>query len=220
MNNKFEHNMQAQVNIKYISADMPYAEATALQEELVQNIIEHTGPETLIFCEHAPVYTAGTSANIEKDHLGNNDIPLIKTGRGGEITYHGTGQRVLYPLLDLRERTQDLRKYICDLQTWIINTLRHFNIEAYGDDLVGVWVDTDKGPCKIAAIGVRVRKWVTFHGVALNINPNLAHYQGIIPCGIHNKGITSMADLGFTGTIDDVDAVLKTEFEKQFHCKL
>jgi len=186
----------------------------AKQEATVQTVFDG-GKEKIFMVEHHPVYTAGSSA-ADDEHLKINDIPVVSAGRGGRYTYHGPGQRVVYPILDLRNRGRDLRKYICDLQKWLINTLAEFGIEAYAADEIGVWVKTPKGEAKIAAIGVRVRKWIAFHGIALNVDPNLEHFKGIIPCGIMTKGVTSMRELGFEGTLEDVDKVLLEKFTEQF----
>lgn len=210
---------EPKVTISYISTDMPYDEAQKLQEDKVAEIIDHKTSEHLFFVEHSPIFTCGSSAQ-DTDLLNIGDIPAVKTGRGGKITYHGPGQRVLYPILDLRERGRDLRKYICMLQTWIINTLDHYGIEAHGDDDVGVWVTTPDGEKKIAAIGVRVRKWVTFHGIALNVHPDMEHFTRIVPCGIEGKGVTSMRELGFMGDLASVDSILKHEFELLFRSEL
>lgn len=208
--------MKKQVQIRYLGPEFAYPDATAAQEEAVAALIEHAGPEVLFFVEHSPLYTAGTSANMADRLPLFPEIPVYDSGRGGQLTYHGPGQRVLYPILDLRERGKDLRVYIRNLQAWVIATLARFGIKGYIRDEVGVWVDTDLGPQKIAAIGVRVRQWVTFHGVALNVNPNLEHFKGIVPCGITQFGVTSMAAL--LGKINpaEVDRVLQEEFEKVF----
>lgn len=204
------------MRIQYISTETPYAEVLALQESTVEAIAQGTAKETVLFVEHAPIYTCGTSANPKRDFLAQNDIPLIQTGRGGQITYHGPGQRVVYPLIDLKNRGRDLRAYVQNLQNCVIDTLAHFGIEAFSTDDVGVWVNTPKGEAKIAAIGIRVRKWVAFHGLALNIHPNLSHYKGIIPCGIKDKSVTSMHDLGVKCSMQEVDSILKKNIEKYF----
>lgn len=207
--------MNEKIEIIKASTDIPYAQVIEMQEDYVAKIAKENHKEILILCEHAPVYTAGTSADFE-DVLGKYNIPVEKSGRGGQITYHGPGQRVLYPLINLNNREKDLRKYIDNLQNWIIECLGEFGIEAYTSDDVGVWVKTNTGEKKIAAIGVRIRKWVTFHGIALNVCPNLDHFSGIIPCGITTKGVTSMADLGVNVNLDDVDKVLLRLLPKYF----
>ena len=201
-------------DVVHIGTDTPYLAVQQMQEDSVADVLEG-GREKLFFVEHAPVYTAGSSA-VDADYLGTNNIPVIKTGRGGKLTYHGPGQRVVYPIIDLRERGRDLRKYIASLQNWLIESLAEFGIKAYTTDNVGVWVKTSKGEEKIAAIGVRVRKWVAFHGIALNVHPNLDDFKGIIPCGIQNRSVTSMEALGVDVSLDEVDKVLLEKFNNLF----
>jgi lipoyl(octanoyl) transferase len=193
-----------------------YLTADKKQKEARDKVINGE-KEQLFLLELDDVFTAGTSANIERDYL-NKNIPLVQTGRGGQLTYHGPGQIVAYPILDLKTREKDLRKYIKDLQTWIINSLKHFDIDAFTTDDVGVWVETPEGKKKIAAIGIRVRKWVTFHGIALNVTPDLTKFTGIIPCGITQFGVTSISDILNKGiALEDVEQVLIKEFEKIFY---
>lgn len=201
-----------------------YDEAVAQMEALAQKIASGEEPERVWLVEHPPLYTAGTSASDE--HLLNEALPVFKTGRGGEHTYHGPGQRVCYVMLNLNDRVQDLRLYVTTLEQWIINTLDQFNIKGERrEDRVGVWVKRPDKPAlpdrtpredKIAAIGIRVRKWVTFHGISINVEPELSHYEGIIPCGVEGHGITSLVDLGLPVTMEDLDIALKQEFEKLF----
>lgn len=207
-------------------ADEPvdYETAVARMERLAQGIAEGHEQERVWLVEHPPLYTAGTSAS--EAHLLNDALPVFKTGRGGEHTYHGPGQRVCYVMLNLNERVQDLRLYVATLEQWIINTLDQFNIKGERrEDRVGVWVKRPTKPAlpdgtpredKIAAIGIRVRKWVTFHGIAINVEPELSHYEGIIPCGVEGHGITSLVDLGLPVTMEDLDIALKQEFKKLF----
>ena len=208
-----------------IASDLvEYEEAVARMESLAQSIAEGTESERVWLVEHPPLYTAGTSASDA--HLLNDALPVFKTGRGGEHTYHGPGQRVCYVMLNLNDRVQDLRLYVATLEQWIINTLDQFNIKGERrEDRVGVWVRRPKKPTlfdgtpredKIAAIGIRVRKWVTFHGIAINVEPELTHYEGIIPCGVKGHGITSLVDLGLPVTMEDLDVALKQEFENLF----
>jgi len=201
-----------------------YEEAVSRMEELADAIYRGVEPEQVWLVEHPPLFTAGTSASDE--HLLENTLPVFKSGRGGEHTYHGPGQRVCYVMLNLNDRVQDLRLYVTMLEQWIINTLDQFNVHGERrEDRVGVWVRrADKLPLpdgtphedKIAAIGIRVRKWVTFHGISLNVEPELSHYDGIIPCGVEGHGVTSLVDLGLPVTIEDVDMILKQEFAKIF----
>ena len=175
-------------------------------------------PEFVWLLEHPPIYTAGTSA--KPTDLLDPRFPVFQTGRGGQFTYHGPGQRVAYVMLDLRLRKADVRALCADLEEWIIRTLARFGIEGERrDGRVGIWVVRGNGSeDKIAAIGVRVRRWVTFHGVALNVAPNLDHFGGIVPCGVRGHGVTSLADLGIHASMADVDAALRAEFENAFGC--
>ncbi len=201
-----------------------YEQAVARMEALAQGISNGSEQERAWLVEHPPLYTAGTSSSDE--HLLNNTFPVFSTGRGGEHTYHGPGQRVCYVMLNLNNRVQDLRLYVAMLEQWIINTLDQFNIKGERrEDRVGVWVKRPTLPAlpdgtlredKIAAIGIRVRRWVTFHGIAINVEPELSHYEGIIPCGVQGHGITSLVDLGLPVTMEDLDIALKQEFEKLF----
>ena len=201
-----------------------YKDAVARMEALAEGIHNGSEPERIWLVEHPPLYTAGTSASDE--HLLNDTLPVYSTGRGGEHTYHGPGQRVCYVMLNLNDRVQDLRLYVATLEQWIINTLDQFNIKGERrEDRVGVWVKRPTLPSladgtpredKIAAIGIRVRKWVTFHGIAINVEPELSHYEGIIPCGVQGHGITSLVDLGLPVVMEDLDIALKQEFEKLF----
>jgi len=200
---------------------VPYERALAFMEARVRTIREREAAEMVWLLEHPPVYTAGTSAD-PKDLL-TNRFPVHHTGRGGQYTYHGPGQRVVYAMLDLQKRTQDLKKYVFDLEQWVINTLETFNVKGERrEGRVGIWVDMEayghpKGTeAKIAAIGVRIQKWVTFHGISINVNPNLEHYKGIVPCGISDQGMTSLAELEKLVSMADLDEALKENFEKTF----
>ncbi|MER2606433.1 MAG: lipoyl(octanoyl) transferase LipB [Siculibacillus sp.] len=203
----------------------PYAEAVAEMEARVARIAAGEAAERVWLVEHPPLYTGGTSAKAA-DLVDPDRFPVFQTGRGGEYTYHGPGQRVAYVMLDLTRRRQDLRAYVAALEQWIIATLWAHHVRGERrEDRVGVWVKRpDKAEIrpgvpaedKIAAIGIRVRKWVTFHGIALNVEPELDHFDGIVPCGIRGHGVTSLVDLGLPVTLPDVDVVMKREFEKVF----
>jgi lipoyl(octanoyl) transferase len=199
------------------AAPVDYPEAVAFMEERVAEIAASKASELVWLVEHPPLYTGGTSAK-PADLLTPDRFPVYPTGRGGQYTYHGPGQRVAYAMLDLNRRTQDLRLYVATIEEWMISTLAAFGIKGERrQDRIGIWVDrADRGEEKIAAIGVRIRRWVTFHGVALNVGPELEHYSGIVPCGIHGHGVTSLADLGLTVSMAEVDAVLRREFEALF----
>lgn len=199
---------------------VPYETALAFMEQRVADISAGTAPECVWLLEHPPTYTAGTSAQAE-DLLTPDRFPVYQTGRGGQYTYHGPGQRVGYVMLDLKKRGPDVRGYVRNLEEWLIRTLAAFNVTGERrSDRVGVWVRRPElGPAredKIAAIGVRVRKWVTFHGVSLNIDPDLEHFSGIVPCGVSAHGVTSLTDLGHLVSTAEVDAVLKKTFDEVF----
>jgi len=203
---------------------VPYDDAVARMEAIAAGIHAGTEPERVWLVEHPPLYTAGTSAK-DADLL-DNRFPVINTGRGGEHTYHGPGQRVCYVMLNLNRRKPDVRAYVAGLEQWIINTLDQFNIRGERrEDRVGVWVMRPEKPAlpdgtpredKIAAIGIRIRRWVTFHGIAINVEPDLSHYDGIVACGVQGHGITSLVDLGLPVTMEDLDIALKQEFQKIF----
>mgnify|MGYP001041498822 CR=1 FL=1 len=193
-----------------------YAKTIDIMEQKLHNVIEHNAPETIFLLEHEDVYTAGTSYN-DNELLATNDIPVIYSRRGGRFTYHGQGQRVIYPILDLRNREQDLKLYVRNLESWIINSLRRLGVKAYTiKDMVGIWVNSNNQPAKIGAIGVRVKKWVTYHGIAVNINTNLKNYEGIVPCGISDFPVTSLKEVGIKVQMQDFDIILKEEFGKIF----
>ena len=204
----------------------PYADAVAAMEAHVENICRHGTAERVWLVEHPPVYTAGTSAR--DGDLVDARFPVHQTGRGGQYTYHGPGQRVAYVMLDLNRRRPDVRAFVCALEDWLIGTLAAFNIRGERrDGRVGVWVQRPDKPRgiagamaedKIAALGIRVRRWVTFHGIALNVEPDLGHFSGIVPCGVAQShlGVTSLVDLGIPVVMAEVDSVLRREFEIRF----
>jgi lipoyl(octanoyl) transferase len=198
-------------------AAVPYPEAIATMEQRVAAIRAGAAAELVWLLEHPPLYTAGTSARRE-DLLAPERFPVFEAGRGGQYTYHGPGQRVAYLMLDLERRKPDLRRYIFQLEEWIIRTLDAFNLRGERrPDRIGIWVVGPGGrEAKIAAIGVRVRRWVTYHGVAINLDPDLEHFGGIVPCGISGFGVTSFADLGLTTTMADLDAALMATFDEVF----
>lgn len=194
---------------------LPYPEAVAFMERRVADIAAGQAPELVWLVEHPPVYTAGTSSK-ESDLL-DARFPVFKTGRGGQFTYHGPGQRVGYVMLDLHRRGGDVRKYVHDLEEWLIQALAQFGVKGERrEGRVGIWVVRGTREDKIAALGVRVRRWVTFHGVALNVAPDLTHFSGIVPCGIRGHGVTSLADLGVAATMHDVDGALRAAFADVF----
>lgn len=190
-----------------------YVTAEAFMQDYVAKIAEGSFRELIWFVEHPPLYSAGTSAD-SKDLLTPNRFPVHHTGRGGEYTYHGPGQRVVYVMLDLSKRGRDVRMFVAALESWIINTLAEFNVVGERrEDRVGVWVKRDAGKeDKIAALGIRLRKWISFHGISINVEPELDHFDGIVPCGISEHGVTSLVDLGLPVTMVDLDIVLKDSF--------
>ena len=204
-------------------APVPYEAALAFMEARARAIREENAPELVWFLEHPPLYTAGTSARIE-DLKDPARFPVYDAGRGGQYTYHGPGQRVAYVMLDVAARGRDVRAFVANLEAWIIKALAAFNVEgAMREGRVGVWVDRTEpgGPPredKIAAIGVRLKRWVSLHGISLNVEPELEHFTGITPCGIAEDGlgVTSLVDLGLPVTMDETDAALKTSFETVF----
>jgi lipoyl(octanoyl) transferase len=194
---------------------LAYPDAVAFMEDRAAKIAAGEANEMVWLVEHPPIYTAGTSAK-ESDLL-DTRFPVFATGRGGQYTYHGPGQRVGYVMLDLTRRKKDVRAFVHDLEEWLIQTLALFNVKGERrEGRVGIWVARGPREDKIAAIGVRVRRWVTFHGVSLNVEPELSHFDGIVPCGIREHGVTSLADLGLPVSMADADVAMKTAFEKVF----
>ncbi|MEO1013699.1 MAG: lipoyl(octanoyl) transferase LipB [Pseudomonadota bacterium] len=201
----------------------PYPIAQAAMAARAAAVAAGEAGECVWLVEHPPLYTAGVSAR-DADLIAPNTLPVFKSERGGQFTYHGPGQRVAYPMLDLKRRGRDVRAFVRDVEEWVIETLSAFNVRGERrDGRVGVWVDrTQPGGAlredKIAAIGVRIRKWVSFHGLSLNVEPDLTHFEGIVPCGIAEPGlgVTSLVDLGLPVTMDDADAALRRAFERVF----
>lgn len=211
----------APVEWRVSDALIDYNAAVAAMEARVEAIAHGQAPELVWLLEHPPLYTAGTSAHRE-DVL-DARFPVFDSGRGGQMTYHGPGQRVAYVMLNLRQRGPDVRRFVASLEEWIIRTLAAFNVRGERrEDRVGVWVRRpDKGDGyedKIAAIGIRVKQWVTLHGIAVNVEPDLAHFTGIVPCGVQEQryGVTSLADLGQLVSMAEVDMAMRTAFEELF----
>jgi lipoyl(octanoyl) transferase len=193
-----------------------YEEAVAEMERRVAAIRAEAADELVWLVEHPPLYTAGTSARPE-ELLEPCRFPVYRAGRGGRYTYHGPGQRVVYAMLDLAQRGRDVRCYVNDLEEWGIRSLAQFGVTGERrPGRVGIWVASGGGEAKIAAIGVRVRRWVTYHGMAINIDPDLDHFRGIVPCGISGYGVTSLAALGVRARMADVDAALRETFAEAF----
>ena len=202
-----------------------YREAEAWMEARATAIAAGEADECIWLLEHPPLYTAGTSAKAE-DLTDPDRFPVFQTRRGGQYTYHGPGQRVAYTLLNVGKRGHDVRAFVQDLEAWVIATLDRFNIKGeIREGRVGVWVTRPEkpprpngGPAedKIAAIGIRLRKWVSFHGLSINVEPDLSHFEGIVPCGIAEHGVTSLVDLGLPVTMEDVDVALRQSFDSVF----
>jgi lipoyl(octanoyl) transferase len=210
-------------DVEWLISDHPvsYPNSLAEMDARVAAIAAGTAPELVWLLEHPPLYTSGTSGKA--DDLLDPRFPMYQSGRGGQITYHGPGQRIAYVMLDLKRRQPDVRAYVASLEEWIIRTLAAFNIRGERrEDRVGVWVRRpDKGlgfEDKIAAIGVRLRRWISFHGIAINVEPDLSHFQAIVPCGVVDPryGVTSLVDLGLPVTMADVDIALRQAFSEVF----
>ena len=206
-------------------SEVDYNTALEKMDNYVQKIISGEADEKIWLLEHPSLYTAGTSAN-KKDLVEPNRFPVFETKRGGQYTYHGPGQRVVYVMLDLNKRGKDVKKFVENLEAWIIHTLAEFNVIGQSrDGRVGIWVERPDKPKdinglikeeKIAAIGVRLKKWTTFHGLSINVDPDLSHFQGIVPCGIKEHGVTSLVDLGLPISMTDLDIALSKAFSKVF----
>lgn len=198
-----------------------FIEAENFMKARAATIAVGEADERIWLLEHPPLYTAGTSAK-PADLVSPDRFPVFQTGRGGQYTYHGPGQRVAYVMLNLKKRNPDVRAFVCSLEDWIIATLAHFGVHGERrEGRVGIWVVRDAGLAteredKIAAIGIRLHKWVSFHGISINVNPELEHFSGIVPCGIDEHGVTSLADLGLDVTMAELDEVLREEFAKVF----
>ena len=202
-----------------------YEDALAEMEARVEAIHAGAASELVWLLEHPPLYTAGTSAD-PSDLTDPDRFPVYEARRGGQYTYHGPGQRVVYVLLDVGKRGHDVRQFVKDLETWVIATLAEFSLTGHiRDGRVGVWIERPDKPLmpdgslaedKIAAIGIRLRKWISFHGISINVEPDLEHFDGIVPCGITEHGVTSLVDLGLPVTMDDLDVALRTTFDTCF----
>ena len=202
-----------------------FRDAESWMETRVAGILEGSAPECIWLVEHPPLYTAGTSAKTQ-DLIDPDRFDVFATKRGGQYTYHGPGQRVAYVMLDVGARGRDVRRFVQELEAWVIATLDQFNVRGeIRDGRVGVWVERPERPLsasgavaeyKIAAIGIRLRKWISFHGISINVEPDLSHFGGIVPCGITEHGVTSLVDLGLPVTMDDVDLALRKTFSQIF----
>ena len=223
-NYKHESETQVQVvdKIEWRTSPLPvlYPEAVDFMERRVNDISNGIAPETVWILEHDSIYTAGTSAKDE-DLLDADTWPVYKTGRGGQYTYHGPGQRIIYVMLDLKKRGTDLRLFVRSLENWLIETLKPFGIAGEcRNERIGIWVNTEEGEQKIASLGIRIRKWISYHGIAININPDLKHFNGIVPCGLSNYKMTSFENLGVITNKNELDNILKSNFSKHFSIQL
>jgi len=208
---------KSEIEFKTTSGLINYEEALTAMEVRVGGIHKGSQNELLWFVERPPLYTAGTNSN-KKDLLNQTRFPVHQVGRGGQYTYHGPGQRVVYTMLNLKIRGADIHQFVRDLESVVINTLAEFDI--IGErrkGRVGIWVRNNKTEKKIAAIGIRVRHWIAFHGISINVNPNLEHFSGIVPCGISEYGVTSLEELKVKCTMIEVDNILKKNFLKNFN---
>jgi lipoyl(octanoyl) transferase len=196
--------------------EVAYPQALTLMDQIVASIAKQIEPEQVWLLEHPAIYTAGTSAK-RADLVDAKRFPVFETGRGGQYTYHGPGQRVAYVMLNLAKRGGDVRAFVAALENWLIATLAEFGVAGERrEDRVGIWVRRGAREDKIAALGIRVRKGITFHGISLNVNPVLEHFSGIVPCGVSEHGVTSLHDLGVSATMQEVDAALAKTFAAIF----
>ncbi len=216
------HRQEPPVGWALSPAPVDYPDAMAAMEAQVRAIRDGRAGELVWLLEHPPLYTAGTSAKTD-DLLAPGRFPVYETGRGGQYTYHGPGQRVAYVMLDLTKHREDVRWFVTSLEDWLIATLAEFGVRGERRaGQAGIWVSRPNGgalaQAKIAALGVRLRRWVSFHGISLNVAPDLEHFSGIVPCGVTDAGVTSLADLGVNAEMAEVDAALRAAFERQFAC--
>ncbi|PPR76527.1 MAG: Octanoyltransferase [Alphaproteobacteria bacterium MarineAlpha2_Bin1] len=209
-------------NINWVTDKSPvnYEIAISKMRDIVEKIYSGAENELVWLLEHPEIYTAGTSSN-NSDLIGNTNIPVYQTGRGGKFTYHGPGQRIMYTMIDLRKRKKDLKMFVNKLEETVIISLKELNLNAVRlPGIIGVWIESrEKKYKKISAIGIRVAKWITFHGISININPNLHNYSGIIPCGIKEHGITSLKNEGINISMEDFDTIIKKNFFRIFKYK-
>jgi len=213
--------------VEWITSDglVPFPDALAFMEARADGIARGTAGEAIWLLEHPPLYTSGTSAKLS-DLVDPDRFPVYDARRGGQYTYHGPGQRVAYVMLDVGKRGHDVRKFVQQLEGWVIAALDRFNVKGeIREGRVGVWVQRPDKPLsangqiqedKIAALGIRLRKWVSFHGLSINVEPDLSHFDGIVPCGIRDHGVTSLVDLGLPVTLTDIDVALRQTFEEVF----
>ena len=204
------------IDFKKTNGLCDYEEALAFMDKRVSEIDRGRQKELFWFLQHPAIYTAGTSAK-DRDLLDPTRFPVYNSGRGGQYTYHGPGQRIIYIMVNLKQRKADIRKFVYDLESILINTLAEFDLEGERKEgRIGIWITKNGQEKKIAAIGIRIRRWITFHGISLNVNPNLEHFSGIVPCGIDGYGVTSLQELNVKCSMDEVDRTLKRNLIKKF----
>ena len=193
-----------------------YNSAIEIMEQTVKNIHNKNSSELIWLLEHPSIYTCGTSYK-KSDILNITAIPIVETGRGGQITYHGPGQRIIYVMLNLNERHKDIKRYVKCLENWMIDSLKMIGLDSYTcKERIGIWVNTPKGEAKIGAIGIRISRWVTYHGISININPNLKYYKNIIACGLEEFPITSLEELGININMNEFDKIIKKTAKNYF----
>ena len=207
------------MKIEWKTTEKPleYENTVKFMENRVELITQNKADELVWFLEHPAIYTAGSSA-IQKDLINPLNLPVHSTGRGGQYTYHGPGQRVVYLMLDLKHREKDVRKYVQNLENWVISSFAELGLKSETKEgLIGIWTKSLTGsPVKIAAIGIRVRKWIAYHGISINVSPDIEHFKGIIPCGISKFGVTSLTQLGINISYSELDQILKRKFHDFF----
>jgi lipoyl(octanoyl) transferase len=193
-----------------------YNYAIKIMEQTVQNIYNKSSSELIWLLEHPSIYTCGTSYK-KSDIINITEVPIIETGRGGQITYHGPGQRIIYVMLNLNKRHKDIKRYVKCLESWMIESLKKIGLDSYtSKERIGIWVNTPKGEAKIGAIGIRISRWVTYHGISININPDLSYYKNIIACGLKEFPVTSLKELGFNINSNEFDKIIKKTAKNYF----
>ena len=201
---------------KYDKDLVPYNTAIIKMEDRIQKIYEQKSSELIWLLEHPSIYTCGTSARKEQI-LNHTEIPIVNSARGGQVTYHGPGQRIIYVMLNLNYRKKDIRGYVKTLENWMIKSLKHIGIKAYTcSNRIGIWADGPNGESKIGAIGIRISRWITYHGISINIDPDLSYYKNIIPCGLKDYSVTSFKELGYNYSMKEFDIIIKKSSKEIF----
>ena len=204
------------INWKHEEKTVPYDSAIKQMENKVKNIYNNNCSEHIWILEHPSIYTCGTSYK-KSDIINISEVPIVETGRGGKVTYHGPGQRIIYVMLNLNERYRDIKRYVKCLEDWMIDSLKIIGLNAFTcKDRIGIWVNSPHGEAKIGAIGIRISHWITYHGISININPDLGYYKNIIPCGLKEYPVTSLKELGFKISSNEFDKIIKTTSKYYF----